>query len=225
MQASPQPLDIFLAHTEIDFNFCVQIDLHLEGPANNLITPVVAVLADKRCVRVDERPVILVKLNEYDEDIVDSIRKLRERLNELCDGVYLIAQFGFAGSEELAQDTDGLCDAVLDLSADPVPGETGVFTPQNKNGIDTVPYNLVASQGIVRAQKTHLRTTPVFHAISLGRDETALKQYSPLVYSRFHIRDYGRWLDAAIRGAKGAPRGSPSTVRECTEQLAGRTFP
>lgn len=204
VQASPQPLDIFLAQTEIDFNFCVQIDLHQEGLANNLITPVVAVLADKRCVQVDERPVIVVKLNEYDEDIVDSIRKLRERLNELCDGVYLIAQFGFAGSEELAQDLDGLCDAALDLSADPVPGETGVFTPQNKNGIDTVPYNLVASQGIVRAQKTHLRTTPVFHAISLGRDETALKQYSPLVYSRFHIRDYGRWLDAAIRGARKA---------------------
>jgi len=203
-QASPQPLDVFLAHTEIDFNFCVQIDLHQDGLSNNLIAPVVAVLADKRCVQVAEQPVIVVKLNEYDENIIDSIRKLRERLNELCDGVYLIAQFGFAGLEELAQDLDGLCDAVLDLSADPVPGETGVFPPQNKNGIDTVPYNLIASQGIVRAQKEHLRATPVFHAISLGRDETALKQYSPLVYSRFHIRDYGRWLDAAIRGARKA---------------------
>jgi glycosyltransferase involved in cell wall biosynthesis len=203
-QASPQPLDIFLAHTEIDFNFCVQIDLHQDGLSNNLIAPVVEVLSDKRCVQVAGRPVIVVKLDEYDDNIVDSIRKLRERLNELCDGVYLIAQFGFAGAEELARTLDGLCDAVLDLSADPVPGETGVFPPQNKNGIDTAPYNLVASQGIVRAQNAHRHAVPVFHAISLARDETALKQYSPLVYSRFHIRDYGRWLDAAISGARKA---------------------
>ena len=72
----------------------------------------------------------------------------------------------------------------------------------DKNGIDVVPYGVVATHGVARTRKAHGSTFPLYHAVTLGRDNTAQGPKRPLVYSRFHVRDYRRWLDAAIASAR-----------------------
>ncbi len=42
----------------------------------------------------------------------------------------------------------------------------------------------------------------LYCAVTLGRDNTAQRPDRPLVYTRFHVRDYRRWLDAAIAVAR-----------------------
>lgn len=201
---SAQPLEVFLAHPSIDFTFCAQTDLHPLGLQGSLATAVLPAVSDKRCMRIDGRPVVVVGIPGNIETDADALRQLRSQLVELGISVYLIGQLSQAGGRDLDKTLVSLCDAILDLPAAPVPGETGVFAPQEKNGIAAVPYSVVASQGAVRAQRAQLQPYPVYHAITLGRDETAFKSDSPLVYTRFHAREYRRWLDAAIVGARAA---------------------
>jgi glycosyltransferase involved in cell wall biosynthesis len=202
---SPRPLDLFLAHHDIDFCFCVQMDLNSEDVPEPLIASVVRAASDKRCVRVEGRPVVLVALPGEKQHAARALRRLRRQFADHgVGGVFLIARQerpGKDGPEEFAR----LCDAVLDLPSAPVPGETGPFVPLDKNGADVVPYGIVASQGVARAQNKRLSSRPLYHAVTLGRDDAALSPKRPLVYSRFHARDYRRWLDAAIAGTRPYP--------------------
>ncbi|POA21768.1 hypothetical protein C1886_04115 [Pseudomonas sp. FW300-N1A1] len=199
-----QPLDVFIAHPSINFTFCSQTDLNPEGLEGSLAAALMPALSDKRCMRIDGRPVVVIGMSGDVERDTDALRQLRSQLAELGVSVYLIGHLSQASGRELDSALVSLCDAVLDLPAAPVPGETGVFAPQDKNGIATVPYSVVASQGAARAQRALLQPFPVYHAITLGRDESAFKPVSPLVYTRFNTGEYRRWLDAAIAAARAA---------------------
>ncbi|MBV7496118.1 glycoside hydrolase family 99-like domain-containing protein [Pseudomonas sp. PDM24] len=201
---SAQPLDVFIAHPSIDFTFCAQTDLHPEGLKGSLAAALLPAVSDKRCIQIDGRSVVVVGIPGNEQTDADALRQLRSQLVDLGVNVYLIGQLSQASGGELDKTLVGLCDAVLDLPAAPVPGETGVFVPQQKNGIAAVPYSVVASQGVLRAERAQTQSSPVYHAITLGRDETALKPNSPLVYTRFNAKEYHRWLDAAIAGVRAA---------------------
>ena len=98
------------------------------------------------------------------------------------------------------------CDAVLDLPTVPLFGETDQFYPMEKSGIPTVPYSVVASNGVARTTSAQQFDRPLYYAVLLGRDNTAQSSRHPMVFTRFHIRDYRRWLDAAIVNARNVHR-------------------
>ena len=201
----PHPNEIFLAHNDIDFRFCVQVEL----PSEEVLVPLVAAIAhnvsDRRYVRIADRPVVIFTIPKEGTHNLSSVNQLRQRLADAgVDQPFLIGRW--ATEAEGTKDTfpaDGI-DAMLDLPSIPVPGETGGFLPLDRNGIDVVPYCIVASQGIARVQKTNGFSCPIYHVVTLGRDNTTKKPERPLVYTRFHLQDYRRWLDAAIAGSRAA---------------------
>ena len=206
--ALSQPVDLFLAHDDIDFRFCVQAGLRSENIPESLVVSIVRAMSDRRFIHLKGRPVILVTVPGEKQHAAAALDHLRRRLAE--EGIgnpFLIGRFVSAGEDRLCAplaDLADLCDAVLDLPSTPIPGETGDFLPVDKNGIDAVPYSVVASQGVARTRAAQSSAQPLYQCVTLGRDNTASNAARPLVYTRFHVRDYRRWLDAAIAGAKTA---------------------
>ena len=205
-EGSAQPVECFLEHDEIDFHFCVHAEIAAPVIPEPLVTYLVRAISDRRCIRIDGRGVILVTLDGDIQQITAALQHLRCRLSELGAGnPFVIGQ----GATSIAGDCldpslSGLCDAVFDLARDPVPGETGNFLPLDRNGVDVVPYQIVASHGVDLAGKQQGPAKPLYQTVTLARDNTATKPERPLVYTRFHLRDYRRWLDAAIAYARVA---------------------
>ena len=200
-----QPVEIFLAYDDIDLRFCVQVELPSEDALAPLVASLVRAVSDRRFICIEDRPVVLVTLHGENRHAATALDHLRRRLADKgIDSPFLIGRWAPAGEHDQGASAAGLFDAMLDLPSAPVPGETGDFLPRDKNGVDIVPYGIVASQGVARARMTDDLAYPLYHAVTLGRDNTAQRPERPLVYTRFHVKDYRRWLDAAISGAKDA---------------------
>jgi glycosyltransferase involved in cell wall biosynthesis len=200
-----QPVESFLGHDDIDFRFCVQAELSSEDVLAPLVASIVRAVSDRRHIRIADRPLVLLMLPDDRMRAANVLDQLRRRLADQGVGSpFLVGRWAPAGDNSSGASLADLCDAVLDLPSAPVPGETGDFLPADKNGVDVVPYSVVASQGVVRARKAHGSAYPLYHVVTLGRDNTAQSPVRPLVYNRFHVRDYRRWLDEAIAGARVA---------------------
>ncbi|MDR3371557.1 glycoside hydrolase family 99-like domain-containing protein [Rhodoferax sp.] len=200
-----QPVDIFLGHGDIDFCFCVQAELTSEYVLAPLVAAIVRAVSDRRYIRIADRPLVLFTMPGEMQHAASVLHQLRRLLAD--HGVsrpFLIGRWASTGLDSSGVPLADLCDAVLDLPNAPVPGETGDFLPQDKNGIDVVPYGVIASQGVVQVRKAQGSAHPIFHCVTLGRDNTTRKPGRPLVYTSFNVKDYRLWLDAAISGAKVA---------------------
>ncbi len=201
-----QPLDSLLGHEDIDFGFCVQADL----PSNEVLAPFVASLvravSDRRYIRIRDRPLFLFTIPSERPRSASVLGQLRRLLADQGVGNPFVIgrRASSAGENKQGAFPADFCDAVLDLSNAPVPDETGGFLPLNKNGVDVVPYMVIASQGIARAQKAHGSSYPLYHLVTLGRDNTSQRPERPLVYTGFHLKYYRCWLDAAIASARVA---------------------
>ena len=187
-----QPVDVFLDHKEIEFNFCVMVSERI----NSLPARLAEAVADQRYLRIDGRPVIVVEC--LADDKVAALSLLGTQLSKLDIDAYLIVRS--ANIDDAAQSKKLLehCDGLLDLPVEPVPGETAAFKPRQQNGVLAVPYSVVVANGIMRTDAAQRSSFPVYNGITLARDEAAVNADSPLVYTRFSAGEYRRWLDAAI---------------------------
>jgi glycosyltransferase involved in cell wall biosynthesis len=197
------PVDLFLKCPEINFNFCVQFELKSTDAAKTMLASLRCALLDERYIKVDGRPVIVTTLSCEKQYAGRILRKLRSDLAaQGFSNIFLIVRGALVGRDTSMASLADLCDAILDLPVNPVPEETGSFVPLKKNGVEVVPYAVIASQGVARCQKESSVSYPLYQAVTLGRDNTSQETDRPLMYSRFHVRDYRRWLDAAISNAK-----------------------
>jgi len=203
-----QVLESFLDHDDIDFRFCVQTELLSEDVLAPRVASLVRAVRDRRYIRIAGRPVVLFTMPAERQLATSVVGQLRRQLaDQGGDSPFLIGRWASAGEGVSGESLADLCDAVLDLPSAPVPGETGDFLPLERNGVDIVPYGVVASQGVARARRAPDSVYPLYQAVTLGRDNTSQRPVRPLVYQRFHVRDYRRWLDAAIAGARAAHPG------------------
>ncbi|MFJ7315182.1 glycoside hydrolase family 99-like domain-containing protein [Pseudomonas sp. NPDC098747] len=190
--AARQPVDVFLDNKEIDLNFCVMVSQDV----GMLPVRLAEALCDPRYLRIDGRPVIIAQCSG--ENDVGALTLLENEFAKLDIDAYLIIRSAqtcdFVRSDKLSS----LCDALLDLPVEPVPGETGAFEPRLRSGVSAVPYSVVVANGIKRIQTAQTHSLPVFNGITLARDESAVSADLPLVYTRFTSAEYRRWLDAAI---------------------------
>lgn len=196
-------LEVFLAHDDIDFRYCVQIELFLEEISESIVDYVLRAVCDKRYISVEGMPVIVVLMSGEKQYAYQALRQLRERL--AAHGIarlFLIGRWKQVVEDGASVFLEDLCDAVMDLPLDPIPGETGSYSPLDINGVDVVPYCVIAAQGIARIQNVQLRQHAVYHVITLGRNNHDLFSNRQLVYARFHPRHYRQWLDASIVSAR-----------------------
>jgi glycosyltransferase involved in cell wall biosynthesis len=190
-----------LEHPEISLPFCVQWPLRQDTIDNPPLGLLARALRDPRYVRAGTRPLVVLAAANDDGNAQADVASLHERLPATAGGEpLLVARPATDGETTLA----AACDAVLDLPVAADRTEPGDFRPQDRNGVDVVPYGIVAAQGIARSKRSQSAPRATYHAVSLGRCQPGKDGMRPLVHSHFDTRDYRRWLDAAIASARAA---------------------
>lgn len=199
----PQPLEQLLAHDEIDIRFCTQIAISSNSPLEHVAESLVRAFADRRQIDVEGRPVLLVKPAEQWDGMSTALAALRRLLVQRGAKVpFVIAQW--AGPGDVEAMPKYFYDAALDMAS--VTGGKEKTYPVEKNGVGTVPYSVVASNSIARIERVRHFDHPLYHTVTLGRDNTTKAPVRPLVFTRFHVGEYRRWLDAAIASARKSHR-------------------
>jgi glycosyltransferase involved in cell wall biosynthesis/TolA-binding protein len=192
-----------LTHPDINVGLCVRLDLRSESLAPALLDLIARAALDRRSLRVDGRPVMVLVLSPEAQHAIDRLHRLKKALVERGIGhPFLIAGQANGQVSGEPMHSESMFDAVVDLADQPIPFETGDFTPVETQGVDVVPYRVVASCGVDRAESAQPQKIPRYHSVTLGRDGSATPIVRPTFYSRFHIRDYRRWLAAAIDAAR-----------------------
>jgi glycosyltransferase involved in cell wall biosynthesis len=201
--ALPQPFEVFVNHKVIDFRFCLHVDLNPQGINDYIVSNISLATSDSRFVRIDGRPVIVITIPKEKQHTIKALAEMRSRLSVYgLNSYFLIGCWGPSDDAVLDAYVADMCDAILDLPSMPVPGETGRFSPLHKNGVDVVPYSVVAAQGVKRSKIADLLCCPIYHVVTLGRDDTARTPTRPLVYTNFNIDEYRNWLQATISSAR-----------------------
>ncbi|MEJ1165340.1 glycoside hydrolase family 99-like domain-containing protein [Variovorax sp. CCNWLW186] len=199
--APGDPLREFLSNHEIDIGFILDIDLRSPLVDERIHILLESALADERYLRIDGRPVLVMTLPD-DDHHCDEVLNAFDALLHHVPTAYRIARFSGLRGQAFGAAIRFKLDAVLDFPVSPIPGETGGFPPMHKNGVDFVPYSVVVSQGIARMGINDDHAVPCYRAVTLGRDDSPLKPNASLRYTRYHPKEYRRWLDAAIVDAR-----------------------
>ncbi len=188
--AGALPLEQFLRHDDIQIGFCTQLGLQ-DIPTANLGKVLAAVMADDRHIMIDGRPVLIAKANAAGPALSHIVAELRQFLADTgVPNPFIIGRLDID-----CLSTGEPFDAMLDL---PGVSAFGAHAIVSREGTDTVPYSVVASKSVARIKMALPEEQPVYHGITVGHDDTAQSPDRPLVYTRFNIGDYRRWLDAAI---------------------------
>ncbi|MBZ9755786.1 glycoside hydrolase family 99-like domain-containing protein [Mesorhizobium sp. ESP6-5] len=187
------PIDHFLAHADIEIGFCPQVELSPDIPTMQLVEALAPVLTDCRQIHVGDRPVLVARAADPGPALDGRLAELRRLLVDAgMSNPFMIGRSAGSGDEAALA---GSFDAVLSL---PRVEKSGAFSPVDKNGTHTIPYSVVASHGVALAERDRDAAHLFYHAITVGHDNTPQGSEHPLVYTRFTMGDYRRWLDAVI---------------------------
>jgi glycosyltransferase involved in cell wall biosynthesis/SAM-dependent methyltransferase len=197
--ALPAALRTVLDHVSLELSFCVQIHLDATTPIDALLDVLPRLFGAEGYVRTDGRPLVVVA-GDGTLGTLELARQLRLCLSEHQQGVPYMVMRG--ASDAAAGAEESPFEAMLDLPTTPVAREIGQFKPIEAEGADTVPYRIVAARGLARVKEAHGARMPVFHAVTLARNDSPRLPARPLVYTRFLFRDYRRWLDAVVASTR-----------------------
>ena len=199
-------LSLFLNDDSIDLQLCVQIVLQDTSAVSALKARLVEAIGDPRYLRTQDAPVVLVRDPSPESASLEALKQLQKELLDLGLSVAWIGRSGDHGGLTAAHQS--LYQALLDQPSEPVPGETGVFTPVTKKGVRLVPYRVIVAQGLVRARALSSQGLKTFHCLTLGRHTDTINEQQPLVYTRFNLRSFREWLDQAIDSTRAShPEG------------------
>ena len=202
---SEQSIERFLEHDEIDIHFCVQVTISSQDLVQAIAKALGQAVSDRRQIRIKNRPVILVKVPGDRQHVASIVAHLRRLLVEKgSNNPFIIGQSAGLDKSRIDITSDDLWDAVLNFPSSSLKEEFGNFSPITKNKANIVPYNVVASYCIARVEQQQHGHCPLYHAVTLGRDNTTQRPPRPLVYTHFQIDDYRRWLDTAISSTRRA---------------------
>ncbi|WP_433694908.1 glycoside hydrolase family 99-like domain-containing protein [Paraburkholderia phenoliruptrix] len=194
-----QPVAGFLATEDADIRFCVQLRVGSPEQSRAIADRLARCFADRRYVRVDDRPVVLISIADSTENAREFIATLRRQLAEQgMNAPEFIASVS-TDSGTSRTEVSQLFDASLDLS---IASEVGRFMPVSTSGINVVPYSVVAANGVSRLAHEASHGHISYPVVTLSRDNSAARGENSIVYTRFDPKAYRRWLDAAIANAR-----------------------
>ena len=202
--ASTNALAGLLERSDLDIGICVALDTEVvnwDARESGLLR---RACTDPRAIRVDGRSVLLVKLGNGPKDAQEQLSGVRKVLLDQGIGpVFLVVCWLNGDSAELVHAcANGACDAVLDLPNPLMPRAANGYELLESGGIYTEPYSVVAEQGAVRAEATAKGGMPIYPSICIGYDNTSTESSRHVVYTRFQIQHYRRWLDAALHAVR-----------------------
>jgi uncharacterized protein (DUF3084 family) len=186
--------ELFMSLESKGFGFCMHVAIDKIDVSDKNIEYLKTAFADERYVTVSGAPVLVIT-GGAGARTAENICALRASFAD-HGGLYLIASaFPMSGESR------GLCDAFTDISYSPSSKETGNNVFLTESGVEATPYSVVASQAVARCREA-AGPTPVYRIVTLARDNLSQKSERTVLFSRFHIKEYRRWLDAAIQSTR-----------------------
>jgi len=195
------PLASLLANPEVAIGLVIDVDLRGAGVDERARELVTRALSDDRCLRTHGRPVVVLSLPADDDACAATLAACEILLATAPEAYRIVRRDGVMACMPGAR-AAARCDADLDFPTSPELWATGGFTPRRSDGVDTIPYSVIVSQAIARMAIDRDATIPCYRAVVTGRDESPLCEPRPLRYTSATLKEYRRWLDAAIADAQ-----------------------
>jgi glycosyltransferase involved in cell wall biosynthesis len=208
--AQAEPVDCLIETDCSDIHFCVNIEVDVPESGAALAKRLAQVIADRRYMRFGAKPVVLVSIHCDPEAAAAFLAQLRLGLAEQGVPVpYFIGRWTAVRDQAGRAALEEIVDAALDL---PAASEIGQFSGRKFNDVSVVPYSVVAGTGIARIAQSAGDVNARYPVVTLARDNTATSPANAFVYTRFDVKDYRRWLDAAIEGTRTLHSGDQRAV-------------
>ncbi|WP_421193352.1 glycosyltransferase [Aeromonas enteropelogenes] len=198
--SSDESLLAFISNKNIDLDFILEVDLRTTKLDESQAHLIKQAISDKRYLHLDNRPAVIIIL-PHDEYASNEVLSDFYSIVGVSEDLYKIVRIDAPIEKNYAFVRKNKLDAILDFPLSLL-GEVGSFKPFQVSGTKSVPYSVVVSQAISRMKGYEECATPCYRTVTLGRDETSLKQDESLRYTRFSLAEYRRWLDAAIKDTK-----------------------
>ncbi|HTQ99715.1 MAG TPA: glycoside hydrolase family 99-like domain-containing protein [Candidatus Acidoferrum sp.] len=180
------------------------------SPASYLafIEDLLPVLADRRYIRVNGKPLLLIYRANQIPDLPQAIQLWRNRCKQAgFADVYLAAVESFDG---ISEHTRHYFDAIVEFP----PHNYSINAPQRPAGLsadfagELFDYELTIANYLARTDigRQHIRTAMP------SWDNTARRQHTAHIYLNTSPRAYSRWLDALVKETKALKQGDERIV-------------
>lgn len=204
-----KPFEVLLKHPEIDINYCItwanenwtrrwdgaENDIligqnHCEADSIKFIEHMYQYFNDKRYIRIDNKPVLIIYRSNIIPQMAETINLWRRKVQEAgFDGIYLVGAqtFGFKDPNEYG------FDAVVEFP--PHNAKSGSI--KNKLNLTNHDYSghIFDYQEVVK--NIFSETEPAykrFRTTMLSWDNTARKQNNSHIFANFSMLKYKQWL-------------------------------
>ena len=217
-----KPLDLFLEHPEIDINFClcwanenwtrrwdgldnkvlIKQD-YSEGDPFKFIEDIQKYVVDKRYIRIDGIPIILVYYPGHIPNVRDVFLKWREYANEIGIGkinIFICNTWGHTAKTLNIED-------IIDGSVE--------FPPHNmqhkgiyyESDVATIADYDELMSGIKKEllrdnNSSKSKIIPLYRTSVMGWDNTARKEKDWFVYGKFSLRCFYEWISLLVADAQ-----------------------
>jgi len=204
-----KPFEILLKHKEIDINFCItwanenwtrrwdgaEHDVligqnHCEEDSTKFIEHMFQYFNDKRYIRIDNKPVLIIYHSKIIPNMAETIELWRRKVKEAgFDGIYLIAAqtFGFKDPNVYG------FDAAMEFPPHTVKSNkvNDQFELINGNYEGNIySYDEVVRNSCLEPEPDYKR----FRTAMLSWDNTARKQNNSHIFAGFSMLKYKQWL-------------------------------
>lgn len=180
---SLQTLETWLANPDIALGFVAALELSTGRIADEMLELLARAHADTRWLRVNGKPMLLVKPEACAEP-GPTVVELRRRLEVLSGPVYLVEFSSSAGHNRQALGYDA-----------------SILGPQSAGPVDQCSYAILAARGIEGLNNEQTEGPIQYPIVELGCDATSVSP-GGVEYRQFHLKQYRQWLDAAIENIR-----------------------
>ena len=208
-----KPVDLLLQHPEIDYPFClcwanenwtrtwdgsehsilIKQDYTKEDQ-KNFVKDIKKYIDDKRYIRINGKPVILIYNPKQIPDLADMIKEWRQCARELGIGEILVWTKNDLASEEF--ENADICDAEFDF----VPN--GIGHPGCRvTGVDTekaFDYTQMVDD-IEHLYVNHFTPKPFYYSCTMGWDNSARRKQDYRVFYSYSLKAFYKWLRVIIK--------------------------
>lgn len=167
----------------------------------SLIQSMAPYFSDKRYIRVDDKPILLVYRADVFDDTKTAIKALRDEARKTLGlELYLVLCEAYgAGKREIEAGFDALYEFPSAYA------QTDAVRPGRPDKKFNGPFN-----GMIRDYAKvadFYKTRPKvdyrrFRGVTLGWDNTARKKSSAVILENFSIEGYGKWLENCVESAR-----------------------
>lgn len=211
-----KPIDIFLKDKSIDFPFCLcwanenwtrtwdglNKNVLIEQKYSNtdpekFIQDLKKYIDDKRYIRIDGKPIILVYAPQSIPDYEDTVRRWRDEARKIGIGEILI----WSKSSVFSNITDEFIDAEFDFAPTGCAFNNSVIEKNNRRTIFDY-SKLVTDYRDRKIYYNHFPVKPFFYSCTMGWDNAARRKEGYTVLSNYSPEKFYEWLRLIIEETK-----------------------